>query len=349
MFKFNAGFLFLAFLLLAGCANQKGNKPAGTEKVKTISRQNAAVNYNDFYFVGVVKQDTGILKYDFKSNRVKDVWSKRNEKVVELSYSPNRNAVFFLTAGDFGKKGVFPFIDNLKLYFINIDSGKVKFVKKLGSGLQVFTAWESDNTFKVILNSFDNTVANYVNRQTFIFSEFGRVLINESKTFDITKEGYPRPPEIKSNMQSPSGKYSIVPFDSLNTSIYLKNISGMKTYLITTGNQKLNQVEWTADGKYVIISTLNITPRNKTLYDKKPNTSCILVYSLNQKKILTGWSGGGIKNFFITNDLLIFDDNFGNNSVIKIFSLKTFKLTNTIRIPGGCGLRNIPAIPDYSA
>ena len=114
-------------------------------------------------------------------------------------------------------------------------------------------------------------------------------------------------------------------------------------------SQKLNQIEWTPENKYLIFSTINITPRNNTLYSKKPETAKIFIYSIPDKKIIKEWNGGGFKNFILLKDLLIFDDGFSKKSSIKIFDLKTLQITNSIRIKGGCGIRNIPSIPDYSA
>ncbi len=346
MFSSRIIILFISFFFICGCGNKSSNNQADDD---LSSNLNVSFNSNltGFYFVGMINKNPGIYKFNAVKKSVSQFWSNKKEKVVELSYSSDRKNIFFLTSSDFGKKGVFPFISNIKLYLINLDSSKVKLVKKIGGGLQVFTTWTTDNTFKITLNSFDRTVVTYVNQQTFIFSEFGRELVNNSKTFDITKDGYPKPPDKMIKTISPKKNYTITTTDSTVTSIYLKYKN--KKILITNSEQKLNQVDWTADGKHIIFSTIDITPRNKTLYDKQPNTSQIFVYSLEQKKIIKTFEGGGIKNFFINNNFLIFDDNFGKNSSIKIYNYKTLEPVQTIRIKGGCGLRNIPQIPDYSA
>jgi hypothetical protein len=43
-------------------------------------------------------------------------------------------------------------------------------------------------------------------------------------------------------------------------------------------------------------------------------------------------------------DLLIFDDGFGRDSFIELFSLNKLNEVRKIKITGGCGLKNIPAL-----
>ncbi len=345
MFKAEFTFLLSLLLFVCGCGkNTNNNSSYDKGKVESSS---VSSKLNDFYFVGMIGENPGIYKFNANKKIASRFWQNKNEKVVELSYSARRKIIFFITASDFGKKGVFPFISNVKLYKINPDSSKAMFVKKLGSGLQIFTEWSTDNTFKVILNSFDKTVVTYVNQQTFIFNEFGRELVNSSKIFDITKDGYPKPPQKSIKDYSPNNIFRIISIDSAVTKIYLRTKT--EQTLIASVEQKLNQAEWTSNGKYLIFSTLDITPKNKTLYDKQPNTSKIFIYNLKQKKLIKTFIGGGLKNFFIQKDYLIFDDGFGRNSSIQIFNFKTLDPIQSIKIKGGCGLRNIPQIPDYSA
>ncbi len=349
MIKYKIIALALALLLLSSCANHKENKqkeintPVDTTSVNRISRN------ENFYFVGDINDRPGIYKYYLKQKRSSKFWFRAHESVVLLSHSPKGNRIFFLTATDYGKEGILPFIHNVKLYLLSLDSSKVKLIKSIGSGLQVFTAWETDNTFIIILNSFDKSIANYVDQHTLIYSEFGKKLVDKTKAFDIIKEGYPRPPMVKQKIKSPNGEFEINSNDSLKISIYLKNTSNNKKALITAGNQKLNQIDWTPNNEYAIISTLDISPRNNSLYDKQPETSKIFIYSIADKKIAKEWDGGGLKNFILLKNLLIFDNGFGKKSSIKIFNLHTLKMIDSIHIKGGCGITNIPTIPDYSA
>ena len=344
MFKFAPYLLGILLLFGSGCADK------GSKSEKPDDSANAIIHKpTDFYFVGMIDYYPGLYKYDFKTKEAEKFWSVKGEKIVDLSFSDNRKTAFFLTAKDFGKRGVFPFINRVKLYRLDIDSSKVDFIRTIGSGMQVFTEWEADNSYKVILNSMDKIVANYVNQHTFIYSRFGRELVNESKTFDITKEGYPKPPVPKTVFGSESGDTVEASADSSLYSIFIINSDrGDKTVLVKSP-QNLRDAEWGVGGTKLIFSTLDISPRNETIYDKLPSTSKIFIYSLVSKKIVKKWEGGGLKNFFIDGDYVVFDDGFGPSSVLKIFNYKTMELFDTVNIEGGCGVSNIPRIPDYSA
>ncbi len=345
MFKTGLGiFLLLPILFLfLGCSNKKSNE----DEINAGSSKSLGGVLGDFYFVGMVNNNPGIYKFISKNKSFSRFWSNENEKVIDLSYSPDRKCVFFMTATDLGKQGTLPFIKNVKLYLINPNSSKLALIQKIGNGIQIFTAWETDNTFKIILNSFDKTVANYINQEVLIFSEFGRKLVDNSKTYDITKEGYPKPPSTVQNFISPKGEKLIAKIDSSEVLIYLSSKSKKTPKLITRTDQNLNDAEWSTDGKYLVFSTLDISPKNKTLRNTQPSTSKLYVYSLLHKRITKAWNGAGVKNFFIKNNYLIFDDGFEESSSIHIFNIKTDKPVYTIRIKGGCGLRNVPSVPIY--
>ncbi len=347
MFKTGLGVLFLLpiLFLIFGCSNKKSNEV----KKYSGSSESLGKALGDFYFVGMIGDNPGIYKFISKNKRTSSFWTKEKEEVIELSYSPDRKCAFFLTATGYGKQGVLPFVNNVKLYLIKIDSSKVRLVQNVGNGIQIFTAWETDNTFKIILNSFDKTVANYINQEVLIFSEFGRKLVDNNETYDIVKEGYPKPPSSVQNFVSTGGEKLIAKADSTEVLIYLSSKSKKILKLITRTDQKLNDAEWSADGKYLFFSTLDISPKNLSLDSLQPSTSKLYVYSIFKKRITKAWNGGGLKNFFIKNNYLIFDDGFEDSSLIHIFNFKTDEPVYTIRIKGGCGLRNIPSAPKYGS
>lgn len=269
---------------------------------------------------------------------------------MELSYSQDRKAAFFLTARDYGKRGVFPFISRAKLYHINLDSSKVNFVTNIGTGMQVFTEWVDSNNFKVAFNSIDIKVSDYVNQHTFIFNTFGKELLNEKKLYNLFKEGYPSLPKRNIDLKSKqlNAELDTVKNDSLNL-FYLKQASESNTVLICKDSKKLENIDWSKSNDDLILSTVDVSPGNETLYSKDPQTSSLYIYSLKNHKIENQWKGGGYKNFFIQNDKLFFDTGFKENSMIIIYDLNNSSPVDTIKIRGGCGLENIPKIPDYSA
>ncbi len=337
----------LIVFVFVGCLKQ--SKTSDAEKIDSskVAKVDSVKENNNFIFVGMAGYTQGLYKYNFESKKAKVFWSDPTERVVDLSYSADRKTAFFLTAKKLGKLGVFPFINGIRLYKIDIDSEKTTLITRIGSGMQVFTAWENENSFKVMLNYFDKKVATYVKQHTQIFNVFGKELVNETKTYDITKVPYPKPKPSDEHFISPDMNYKIVTkLDSGYTSVYLQNKDDKKN-LITSGRQTLSDAGWF--NGYLVFTTVDITPGNDSIYKKKPETSKLFIYSLTSKKIIKEFDGGGVKNFYLLNNYLIFDDGFDKNSSIKIFNFNSTEMRDTIKITNGCGLKNIPELPDYSA
>ncbi len=298
----------------------------------------------------MVGEKPGLYKYDFQSKKVKKFWSSPNERVVQLSFSENRKAAFFLTARNYGKRGVFPFITRVKLYNINLDSNSVALITTLGNGMQVFTEWLDNNNFKVALNTVDIKVSDFINQHTYIFNAFGKELLNEKKIYNLIKEGYPSLPKKDLNLKSEEleAELKTVVKDDENL-FYLKKENDETPKLILKDEKKIRAVSWQDADNLLILSTADVTPANKTLYNQSPKTSSLYIYSLKKNKIINKWDGGGYKNFFLLNDALIFDNGFKYNSSIIIYDLNNGGKVDSIKVSGGCGLESIPEIPDYSA
>lgn len=342
-------FLLLFLLaLIVGCGKRQ-QKPPELVQVKKEKQVVKPEKFDSFLFVGVIVHKPGIYKFDVVKKKRKEFWSNYNEQVVELSYSPDRKSAFFLTARHLGKKSFLPYITRVRLYLIDISTGKVKLIKNLGSGVQVFTQWDSNGNFKVIVNRSDKIVPTYINQQTYIYNLFGKELLNEVQTYDLTKNSYPRPSHNKLNYDSPTGNYKLVNQSADSTNVYLVDNLTKSANFIKSNNQQLNEFAWSYDENYLIFSTIDISVSNKTLGSKEPATSSLYIYNIRQKKIIEEWEGNGVKNFFIRNDFLIFDNGFRQKSSITIFNYRTLKVYDVIKLKSGCGLRGIPELPDLKA
>lgn len=337
--------LLLIVFILAGCKTSRNYEKNKTENIVPDS----------FIFVGMINYRPGIYKYNlhdrqagFDQKKYSKLWNAKNESVVELSFSKDRKFAFFITASSKGKRGVFPFINNTKIYMIDKNSEKIKFLSEIGSGMQIFTGWESGSSFKVILNSFDSINANQINQHTIAFDTVGEKILDETKIYDIEKDGYPKPAFIDEEINA-NDNFKIISSGEKLTSIFLIDKSNDDTILVTEVNQKLNKFKFTEDGKYLIFTTLDVKPSNETLYDPDPETSKLFIYSMENRSIKKIFEGGGEKTFFIMDNKVIFDDGFKEKSNIKIYDIINSKLIEQISIEGGCGLRDIPELPDYSA
>jgi hypothetical protein len=339
--------LFLAVLII-GCRENR-QKPPDLIQAKKEEQIVKPEKFDSFLFVGMIVHKPGIYKFDMIRKKRREFWSNYNEQVVELSYSPDRKTAFFLTAGHFGKRSFLPYITRVRLYLIDISTYKVKFIKNLGNGAQVFTQWDSNSNFKVIINRADKIVPTYINQQTYIYNLFGKELLNEVQTYDLTKNPYPRPSKSKLNYNSPEGNYKLINQSADSTNVYLEDNQTNSINFVTSNGQQLNEFAWSYDENYLIFSTIDITVGNKTLSTKVPATSSLYIYNLRQKKIVKEWGGNGVKNFFIKNDFLIFDNGFKEKSSITIINYRTLKVYEVIKLRSGCGLRDIPELPDLKA
>jgi len=342
--------IVLLAIISSGCISRNDTDKTTAQDSEQTQQLQSAYETKEILFVGMIGKKAGLYKYDLYAKIYSEFWQSEKEEVVELSYSTDKRSAFLLTAHQSGKKGVFPFVDNVKLYSINLDSGSVKFTASIGSGLQVYSFWPADTSFKIILNIINATVAKYVDQQIKTFDATGRKLSDEKILYDLGKEGYPQFPMVQKKLTSSDKKYSIMSVDSVQTLIYIiDHTKNDEKVLITKLNQKLNFVDWSDDGKFLVFNTIDITPGNETLYDMEPSTSKLFIFSVADKKTIKIYEGGGIKNYILTGNYLLFDDGFKEKSKIFIYNLQSNMITDSINVTGGCGLRNIPTIPDYEA
>ena len=347
MYRISISILIIGIIFISGCGG-KNNNSENNPNDSTAGNIRLKKSFDEFYFVGLIGGNPGIYKFisNIQQSGKSDInfnkfWSKKNEKVIKLSYSPDKKSVFFLTAEDIGKKATLPYINDIRLYRISQDSSKAAFIKKIGTGLQVFTVWGQDKTFRIILNEFDRNSADFVIQQTSVFSGAGNLLNSNSKKFNIFKDGYPQLEEKTGVTSSPGSRYSIFSIDSTTTSIFLQSNSDGTVKLITSTDKKLNQVDWSSDEKYLVFSTAIGSQRSKSAGQGNSNSSKLYVYSIDNNKITKTIDVSDMKNFFITGDLLIFDKGIQKNSNIQITNYKTLKPFYSIRLKGGSGLKNI--------
>lgn len=337
--------LSFAVLLFAGCGEkQKQDNPPPADLVKTHSLKNTE---SAFFFVGIVDENPGIYRYDFTTKQSSVIWSHKKEKVIEFSQNDDKSKGYFITVSQFGKDGAFPFVRGVKVYAIDLKTLKATEIKKLGNGLQLVAYWEGFNAFKVVMNSIDVTVATYVEQYSGSFTTEGKILFESKKTYNLTKDGYPQLPSIEPALNSPSGTMRLRT-DEKNE-IQFSPPKGRRFTISGPSSEKLRQVQWTIDESFLVYTTINVTPDNESLYDKNPQTSTLYIFDCSKQEITATVTGAGYKNFAIFGNILAYDTHFGEQSTIVLFDLSIGKQIGIIEIKGGCGLKNIPLIPDYSA
>ncbi|QQS36319.1 MAG: hypothetical protein IPM56_19100 [Ignavibacteriales bacterium] len=305
-----------------------------------------SIGLSSFLFVGIIGETPSLYKYDFETGKYKKFWYKPRENVIEYSVSPDFKKAFFFSALSIEEGGSLPLIRKVKLYLADLTTFEVKHIKNYGNVGQVITSWEDENTFKVILNSFDIIVATELNQTTQLYNSFGKLLIDESKTFDIIKDGFPSPLKNKKYFESPSGRFKVTPDDNKMTLV----LNDLKTNQVDEfGSDSLfnHQVSFNPNEKFLIANFFSESDLMLSRSPEPVDTSSIIVYSLSNKKLQREWKGSGPKNFFAAGDYLVFDDGIKNTSSIIIYNLGEDKIVTTIKVNSGCGIKNIPGVTIY--
>lgn len=302
--------------------------------------------FADVVMVGNFRGVPSLFKYNLTDHSKEKIWYKANEKVVDFCYSGDMKNALFITSSGYGRKSIFPYVNNVKLYKLDLSSLKAEKIKDIGSGIQLFTSGEMGAVLRIVLNSFDRNKTTYIVQNTSTFSYTGGLIKSERKIFDLVKENYPGPMELIFDNTSPDRKKQFtIAEEGKEVTLLLKN-AGMSKKIITQ-SQKISQVNWSMDSRYLIFSTVDISPLNRTLTGRSPETSSLYIYSVNEGKIKNKWDGSGYKNFILRGDLLFFDSGFENSSQIIVYNYKENNSIDTITLKGGCGIRNIPYIPDF--
>lgn len=339
------------------CIGEFGNSYSAGEYAFNLFRskdnkyeliQNSNYIYDEFantLFVGNSGGFPSIFNYNIKTKKTELIWKGNSGRVIELSYKVKAQANFFVTVKSFGRKTIFPFINQIKLYRVIQSTEKINLLKEFGNAVQLATSREDDNSLKITLVSLDENISTFVNERTAVINSAGRLLVDQYKTYDLVKENFPVIPRPALKLYSTSPKYSLIDsFYNEHHNFFLRVNS--KRYHLFSTTQPLNGIDWIGDD-YLVLSTLNVSPANKSIKSRKPNTSNLVIVDLDKKEIMENWTGGGFKNFIVKGKFLYFDNDFGRFSKIYVYDLPGKKMFDTISVKGGCGLQNLPAIPDF--
>lgn len=308
------------------------------------NKVNVFDNFADILFVGKKGNITGVYKANIFAGNPERIWSKSNEIVADLDYSQDLSKAYFITVSSTGYNGIFPYVKKAKLYLIDILQNKVQLVKDFGDGIQIFSHWESQDFYKVILLSFDKANPIRIVELKLILNGSGVPLSEENKIIDLGKENYPQIPGPEINKVSPNKKYQLASTQlNKNTQIFLVDNIKKEKKLILNSNMEITESGWTEDNENLVFSTSGVF--NHLSYSNKKGFSELNIYEVNKNKLFTIGGRDGYKNFLIRADLIIFDDGFNKKSLIQVFDSKKKKFINKISIKDGCGINNVPALP----
>ncbi|MCJ7555156.1 MAG: hypothetical protein MUO34_14890 [Ignavibacteriaceae bacterium] len=332
MFKTILNMLLFCFVLLS-CADNAENHIPGNGNSEN---EKVFPSPETFYFVGNTELNPGVYKYNFSSKKSTIFWNSRSEKVIDLINSEDFKTTFFITAKRYGIAGSFPFVKKAKLYRIDAETKEISLIRDLGNAIQIYAFWSDEGNFNLTINSFDPKINTYIIQNKQLYNQFGKILTDQSETFDLLISGYPKFKLTETKSTFYNGRYKIF---SVSDSIFVRDQKNKKKIFLKETDHKINEVEWIPGKSLFVYSTLIEENKNST------ETASLNIFNIKNEEILKTFSGLSLYRFAITSDFLIFDSGFKINSKIHIINLTDLHEYDKINIAGGCGLRNIPDNP----
>jgi len=292
--------------------------------------------FTGFYFVGNYAGRPSIYRYDYETDKSKIFWHSNDERVIDLLISPNYKSCYFITKRKQRLKSSQPAIEKGRLYRIDFEVKKVESITQLEDGIQIIPFWMDNDRFTLVINSIDKTIASYVNKNIQIYNRFGKLLSDNTEVYDLTKDGYPITKLPTVNFKSPNELFTVV---EKNDSILVRQQKSKKE--IKTGFlfQIIQQLGWAENNKHLIMLIKSNDQEKKSANNVSKNL--LVIYDLQKKKVVKKFDIVGYTRFVLIGDFLIFDKGFGKDSSIEIVKLESLSNYKTIKINGGCGLRNI--------
>jgi hypothetical protein len=334
-------FLFLILIAVVSFTFNYCDKPHEKEKTLPEIKKDTAnveiVNY--FLFVGKWYGKAGISKYDLITKKHETVWWHPRENVYLLISKTELKPAFFLTVRKTGFKGNFPFFEKIKIYRISSDLSETEFIYEIKDGMQITARWNDDENLEVGFTSIDKTDPTYVNKHIKTFDSYGKLINDEIEIFNLVMDGFPELLPERNLTVSASGKYGI---SVIGDSVFLKTTESDSLKLISAFDHNLNKINWSDDEQFIFISTLEL--ENESIKTREPETSELFVYSIAEDSVVASWKGGGVKNFFTIDSLIVFDNGFGRNSSINIYNYVKEELIDKFQMKAECGLFYIPKL-----
>jgi hypothetical protein len=280
-----------------------------------------------------------VFNYNLITKRMELVWSRENEKVVSLNLNRDASGAFILAASFYGKEGKNPSIQNLSLYYLHRNEEYSDLIEEFGNGYQVYSYWDTPDSFRVNVTYPDSIKAAVVNQKIQTWNSFGRKCSLRERSFNILKQGFPLPPERKPNILSPDKQTELrLVTNKSKTFIYLKNFSDKSELLITSTRYRIKDARWTSDSKFVFIIT---EAKEKNNDIKSTSKNELVILSADTKKVTRIIEGSGLQNLLVRGKLVFFDEYFGGSQRISIYDFGINKLIGKIEVPGGCSLNTL--------
>ena len=293
-------------------------------------------DYNPFYFVGYDLGRPALYKTDILKIKPQLIWSRWGREIMQLHRSQNRDNFFFTTSLAEDIRGNFPLVMDARLYSFNRKSEQVGLVKYFGRGLNLSAGWENDSTFAAYFTTLDSVLTSTIIQKKFEYNPEGELQDTSIKKYDLLQDGMPLPLFKYINPISPNLRYkiAITNNDSTSSLNIIDELNGTNNFIADVKGI-LEENRWSEGSEYLFAR-----------FRVKGEVDSTELYSVDLKemKLSAYFNGKGEKNFFIIGNLLIFDNDIMEQSYITLYRYKKNQIFSEIKIPGGCGVNNLPGI-----
>lgn len=295
-------------------------------------------NFSNLFFIARYQSRPSIYEYNLINKKSELYWSRWGRKVVTLNHSIDRNLVFFVTALGYGKQGSFPYIRDARIYKFLQSTGQIDEIGELGTGLHLYTYWDVKDTFKVNFTKPDSINSDLLVQEILSYGTEGGISQIRTRSFSISKDGFPKPPEIQPQLISNSLQKVIrLSNHEEQTYFYLRDLKDGSEILLGKFNGYLFDLRWSQDDKYLFLIIRDQNKRKNPV----PSKNELMIVDSEQKRLTRTFHGSFYQNLLVHGNFLFFDSRSGGESIITIYDFINEAIFDEIRISGGCGLNNL--------
>ncbi len=334
-------FFFIALLFFSfGCKS----------KVKKIPITHGISSVSYAYFISQRDSLPSIYAVNLSDYKVEKVLPDTFGAVWEIKFSPSGNVALFKTADFEGTVGAgFHLIKNPKIYLFDVASGEVALLKTFDDSWSVKIRWLNNDTVEVYRISGGYQTGENFKFEIYGFDPDGNLLYTKKEEYDWKKGEFPpeNVPDLKLN--SPDGKFRVEIKDDLLLGvkrIYL--VDELNRFEIFETRWKIEHLEWSLDGMYLVFNVVNITP--EAVEGKNVKTGELYYFNVAKRNLYKISSGSGFFNFrFINDTQIIFDKGFENDSEIYLYDLYEQRIRRITDNDYPDGVSIIPKILGFEA
>jgi len=297
--------------------------------------------FSNVLYISNYEGRPSICNYNLISKKNTVFWSKWGRKVTSLILSDNSNSLFFTTASGYGINRGIPYIHEASLFHMTRENNESVEVTYFGDGYQLFSYWESNDTFKVnftLINQFDSKI---VNQKICSYDTLGKLGNKKERKYNLLKDGFPAIPNRTPIYYSPNHNFNLrIVIDQNESNCYLKDFHEHSEILIASTKLKIRDARWSKDGNYLFILAQNSYSYSNR--KKVELTGELWIIDALHKKRLKVFAGFKYENLLVHGKFLFFDERLNSIAKICVYDFTDNKVYDTIASSGGCGLNNLP-------